>query len=189
MQGDKLSLQSLLNELVNSPMVVRGAIYNVENRPIAEAGEPSPGLSFSASITFQDSLAGYAVITFDTEPLHYKAGLLAWQLLVLALLLTSLVYLLSLIPARLLSTALSDLSQIARSQTHQHNANTQVAYPGEDELQQLARDIFLGISENAVDTTLARQPPNQPLTLCKQSLFKQTLSKKLIATIPGTKLT
>jgi len=179
-KGDKLSLQSLLNKLVESPMVVRGAIYDVENRPIAEAGEPNSGLSFSASITFQDSIAGYAVITFDTESQQQQASLLGWQLIVLALLLASLIYCLSLIPARQLSATLSDLSQIARTPKQHHRANTQVAYRGEDELQQLARDIISGASitgdritgksisgesiSSKMNSNYVRQTPTNPAT-------------------------
>lgn len=148
-QGDKLSLQSLLEELVNSPMVARGAIYDVANRPVAEAGQPSHGLSHSASITFQDSIAGYAVIVFDTQILQRQANSSAWQLVALALLLAGLVYIISLLPARLLSATLNDLSQLALMPRQQQQPKTpaiqaKIAYPGKDELQQLAQDIING---------------------------------------------
>ncbi len=160
--GDKLSLQSLLKKLVESPMVISGAIYDVDNRPIAEAGGTGSGLSFSASITFQDSIAGYAVITFDTHSQQQQASLLSWQLAALALLLAGLIYCLSLIPARQLSATLNDLSQIARTPKQHRRANIQVAYRGEDELRQLARDISNPmLLQNTIPSTDRDSHPNK----------------------------
>lgn len=141
-QGDKLSLQSLLNQLVASPMVIRAAVYDVENHPIAEAGDPAKGKSLSASITFQDSIAGYALITLDATPLKRQASQLAWQLLGLALLLAGGGYVVGLLAARQISAVLNDLRVIASAPIKQRNSR--IAYAGEDELQQLAQQILAG---------------------------------------------
>ena len=142
-QGDKLSLQSILNKLVASPIVLRGAIYDVENRPIAEAGEQqAEGQSLSASITFQDSIAGYAVITMDAEPLLQQASSTRWQLAFLALLLAAFCYLLALFPARRLSAVLLDLAALTRLPKSRRTPNTRIDYPGSDELKQLANIIL-----------------------------------------------
>ncbi|ARN73560.1 hypothetical protein BST96_05160 [Oceanicoccus sagamiensis] len=142
-QGDKLSLQSIVNKLVASPIVLRGAIYDVENRPIAEAGEQqADGQSLSASITFQDSIAGYAVITLDAKPLLQQAANTRWQLAFLALLLSAFCYLLALIPARRLTAVLLDLAAITRLPKSRRDSNTGIDYPGQDELQQLAAIIL-----------------------------------------------
>lgn len=142
-QDDKLSLQSLLNKLVESPLVVQGAIYNIENRLITESGQKNPnGKTLSAPITFQDSIAGYALITLDTTTLQQQAFNSAWYSIWVALLLSGLSYLLCLFPARYISAALKDLTVIVDSPPHQDKLSSQMAYKGEDELQQLARKII-----------------------------------------------
>ncbi|MBL4828032.1 MAG: hypothetical protein JKY66_10035 [Spongiibacteraceae bacterium] len=141
-QGDKLSLQALLNSLVRSPMIIHGGIYDLENRSMAEAGRAQDGLSMSASITFQDSIAGYAVITLNTPSLESDARWLAWQLVGLTVLLAILIFYLSAFPARYICALLDDLSVVAaRPQT---SNNLHIAYRGEDELQRLAQQILRG---------------------------------------------
>jgi uncharacterized membrane protein affecting hemolysin expression len=144
-QGDKLSLQSLLEKMVKSPLIMSGTIYDVANRPLAEAGtEQAKGQSISASITFQDSIAGYAVITLDTKPLEKHSGLLGWELLLLALLLSALAYVLSLLPTRYISTIINDLSAIASIPAAKRSPNTQIQYPGNDEIKTLAKQLING---------------------------------------------
>lgn len=143
-QGDKLGLQAQLLALVDNSLVVQAAIYDVENRPIAEAGIQSQGESFSASITFQDSLAGYAVLVLNPTQLQREAQWLAWQLLALALLLMALAYLLSLIPARHLNNALSDLTHLAGRPTSLRRPSYPAGYRGIHELQTLAEVLING---------------------------------------------
>lgn len=150
-QGDKLSLQALLNELVESPLVVHGAVYDVENRAIAEAGDSLDGHDVSASITFQDSIAGYAVVTFDTQQLHRLATHQSWQLVALAVLLAALVYVVALYPGRQLGAIINDLTIVARTPLKRRRANTQVAYHGRDELAELADSVLAGPAEPATD--------------------------------------
>jgi len=165
-QGDKLSLQSILNKLVASPIVLRGAIYDVENRPIAEAGEQqAQGQSLSASITFQDSIAGYAVITLDAKPLLQQAKSTHWQLAFLAILLSAFCYLMALLPARQLSAVLLDLATITRLPKSRRTDNTRIDYPGQDELQQLANII------------LALPPPPEPA----KATISSSLSPAILA--------
>lgn len=142
-QGDKLSLQSLLNKLVESPIVVRGSIYDIENRLIADAGQVQrQAQSISASITFQDSIAGYAVITLDATPLLQQVNKASWQLTSLVFVLSGLCFLLCFIPARYVSTALKDLTVIASIPAGQRKTNSQIGYRGDDEIQQLAHQIL-----------------------------------------------
>jgi uncharacterized membrane protein affecting hemolysin expression len=144
-KGDKLSLQALLNKLIKSPLIASGAIYDVANRPLAAAGRATDdGQSLSASITFQDSIAGYAVITLDTAPLQQHASTLGWQLVLLALLLSGLCYVLSLLPARYLSNFINDLAAIASVADSKRKRNTRISYQGQDELQQLAKQLISG---------------------------------------------
>ncbi len=144
-KNDKLSLQALLHKLIQSPLVVRVAIYNVENQPVAEAGQQNiDGRALSASITFQDSIAGYAVLTLNTSTLQHQAFKLAWQLVFLALLLAMLAYFISLLPARYFSTALEDLRVLASTPPARRKANTQIGYAGKDELRALADTLIAG---------------------------------------------
>ena len=153
-QNDKLSLQALLNELVASPLIVRSAIYDVENHPIAEAGAPTDGQDFSASITFQDSIAGYAVITVDTAALRQQVSHQSWQLAGLGLLLAALVYMLALYPGRQLSAIINDLCIVATTPLKRRKANTQVAYHGEDELRELSRVLLAGPAEQPAERSV-----------------------------------
>lgn len=143
-QGDRLSLQSLLNELVASPLIARGAIYDVENHPIAEAGELLDGKDISASITFQDSIAGYAVVTFDTQALQQQAAMQSWQSVGLCVLLAALAFTLALYPGRQLSAIIRDLAIVATTPYKYRKANMQVAYHGDDELWELSRALLDG---------------------------------------------
>lgn len=145
-QGDKLSLQSLLNKLVESPIVTRGSIYDLENNLIADAGNiRRKAQSISASITFQDSIAGYAVMTLDATLLLQHVNRASWQLISLVFVLSGLSFLLCLIPARYLSTALKDLTAIAGIPPNQRNINSHIGYRGEDEVQQLADQILSAV--------------------------------------------
>lgn len=155
-QSDRLSLQSLLNKLIESPLVVHGVIYDVGNRPLVEAGNATfQGQSLSASITFQDSIAGYAVITLDTSPLQQRASALGWRLLLLALLLSAGGYAVSWWPARYVSAALNDLAVIAAMPAHKRHPNTRINYSGHDELQHLARQLLTGPGQHAAPSPAA----------------------------------
>ena len=167
-QGDNLSLQSLLNEFVESPLVLHGAIYNVSNRPIAEAGiNHSSGQSLSASITFQDSIAGYAVITLDTSPLRRHTSLLRSQLVIITLLLSGGIYFLSLYAARYVSSVMRDLAVIANIPAHQRNPNTLVNYAGDDELQALAKTIISGPDSSPEEQTESSVEDEQCIAVIK----------------------
>ncbi|WP_101758919.1 hypothetical protein [Oceanicoccus sp. KOV_DT_Chl] len=171
-QGDKLSLQSLLNKLVESPLIVRGAIYDIQNRPVAAAGaSKARGQTLSASITFQDSIAGYAIITLDTSSLHQQAFSLAWQLVILAILLAALVFLLSLFSARQFSSALKDLQVIATTPLTQRQ-RLHFAYRGNDEISQLANAIIKQRTTPATDVeTPSPQPAAIPATVDDEAML------------------
>lgn len=133
-QGDHLSLQSLVNDSVSSAALKRVTIYDVNNQPVAEAGEPYVEDSYSASITFQQSIAGYVVVSYDASSLHRQLTILSWQLLALALVLAAIVYGLSLSAGTLVSQVMQNLT--AKTQGTVAAAKTPV-YPGQDELGEL----------------------------------------------------
>jgi uncharacterized membrane protein affecting hemolysin expression len=174
-QGDKLSLQALLSELVNSPIVTHGVIYDVENQPITEAGQQDEGLSLSASITFQDSIAGYAVITLNSQSLESEAGSLAWQLMALSALLIILVYLLSALPARYVSALLDDLKVIASKGRSQ--SKLRITYQGKDELQQLAQQILHGPTSQTSSAHTDAEHAVLSLEVTNLAQLRQTMSR------------
>lgn len=144
-QGDKLSLQSMLKQLLDNPLIIRAAVYDVANQPVAEAGGDKTGSSFTASVTYHDSMAGYVLITLDPTPLTKKSSGLGWQLTGLSLLISALVYLLTLPLGRHLSDLLQALGQLVRA--HNYPANTigiDKLYSGRDELQQLVQRVLTG---------------------------------------------
>jgi len=165
-QGDKISLQSLLNDLVKSPAIVHSAVYDVANRPIAEAGAPhrsSTDRAFSASISFQDSLAGYAVININPALLRGDALSALWQLLALGLLLAALAYWAGLAPARYVVAAIEDLTTIAGRQLQPGNSSVHIAYRGRDELHRLARQILTGPKPKPQSAQPTPSPDNYAL--------------------------
>ena len=93
--GDRLSLQALVNAASDHAMIQHAAIYNVDNQLLTEAGTVGDGPGYSGTITLQDSIAGYVVITLNQDVILAPLYSNAWQLLLLILLLSALVYLLS----------------------------------------------------------------------------------------------
>nr|WP_306470609.1 histidine kinase [Pseudomonas sp. efr-133-TYG-103a] len=97
--NDILSLNVLLGNLVKNPLVAHAAIYSVDNRILAEAGQrPKNGLLgeaeglYEIKVTFQDVVAGTLRISLDMtqfqQPLTISLqsmGILAGILLALAL--------------------------------------------------------------------------------------------------------
>lgn len=96
--NDILSLNVLLNNLVQNPLVAHAALYNNDNRLLAEAGSrPPPGAEqqpgyYSMPITFQEVTAGRLRINLDMgqfqQPMTISLqniGLLSLILLLLAL--------------------------------------------------------------------------------------------------------
>ncbi|MDH0746599.1 HAMP domain-containing protein [Pseudomonas sp. GD03842] len=97
--NDILSLNVLLGNLVKNPLVAHAAIYSVDNRILAEAGQrPKNGLLgqteglYETKVTFQDVVAGTLRISLDMsqfqQPLTISLqsmGILAGILLALSL--------------------------------------------------------------------------------------------------------
>ena len=97
--NDILSLNVLLGNLVKNPLVAHAAIYSVDNRILAEAGQrPKSGLLgeseglYEIKITFQDVIAGHLRISLDMSQFQQpmtislqSMGILAGILLALAL--------------------------------------------------------------------------------------------------------
>jgi len=134
MQGDKLSLQRLLDNLVDDSMVSHAAIYGIDGQPVVAAGSPKKDLlAQSASISFEDSLAGYVVISLDPFALASSIKEHTWSLLALSLLLSAVIYMLSLFIARPLAHHFRQLAHMLK----QPSPAVVPLYNSDDEFQQL----------------------------------------------------
>jgi uncharacterized membrane protein affecting hemolysin expression len=97
-QDDKLSLQTLLDQLVAESIISHAVIYSVDSKPLAEAGRPHKQLlAQSASISIENTLAGYVVISLNPYLINQQVKRNSWSLLGLSLLLGFAVYGISLV--------------------------------------------------------------------------------------------
>jgi uncharacterized membrane protein affecting hemolysin expression len=114
--NDVISLNVLLNNLVRNPLVAHAAIYSVDNRVLAEAGErparsmlgESDGL-YTTSITFQEVIAGNLRVTLDMKQFQQPMTISLQSMGILSLILLALALTLSLRLGRYISTPLLQL--------------------------------------------------------------------------------
>jgi len=93
MNGDRVALQAQLASLTDGTMISRAVIYDLNQRPVVEAGAArDEQWTHTETIVFQDSVIGRLVISFDGEQLFIGSRDLAVQLVVLAVLLAAFVY-------------------------------------------------------------------------------------------------
>lgn len=94
--GDKLSLNIMLAQWQQNPLVAHTRVFTAENRMIAEAGDRisaarmAPGQGqFSAAVLIQDTLAGQVQLSLSPEPFMAPVNgilrQLAWAFLLAAL--------------------------------------------------------------------------------------------------------
>ena len=144
-QGDSLSLQSLLVELTQSEHVSQAAIFNVENKPIAEAGERLGGATYTATIHYQDSIAGHSLITLKPDALHTQTTGLLLQQLLLGLLFSACCYAINLWLGGKLSTLFKQLQSLITAPNYPMNTRRKkIPYFGDDELAQLIQQVLKG---------------------------------------------
>ncbi|RWU26431.1 histidine kinase [Pseudomonas alkylphenolica] len=114
--NDILSLNVLLGNLVKNPLVAHAAIYSVDNRILAEAGQrPKNGLLgeaeglYQTKITFQDVTAGQLRISLDMSQFQQPLTLSLQSMGILAGILLALALAMSLRLGRFISTPLLQL--------------------------------------------------------------------------------
>ncbi|MBD8492843.1 HAMP domain-containing protein [Pseudomonas syringae] len=114
--NDILSLNVLLGNLVKNPLVAHAAIYSVDNRILAEAGQrPRSGLLgesqglYEIKITFQDVMAGHLRISLDMSQFQQPLTISLQSMGILAGILLALALALSLRLGRHISTPLMQL--------------------------------------------------------------------------------
>ncbi|WP_449430912.1 histidine kinase [Pseudomonas putida] len=153
--NDILSLNVLLGNLVKNPLVAHAAIYSVDNRILAEAGQrPRNGLLgetegvFQTKITFQDVTAGQLRISLDMSQFQQPMLISLQSMGILAAILLALALSLSLRQGRFITTPLLQLRVWLRD-PHPYT-------PGidrQDEIGDLARQLH---------SRLAPPPPPEP---------------------------
>ncbi len=114
--NDILSLNVLLGNLVKNPLVAHAAIYSVDNRILAEAGQrPKNGLLgeaeglYQTKITFQDVTAGQLRISLDMSQFQQPLTISLQSMGILAGILLALALAMSLRLGRFISTPLLQL--------------------------------------------------------------------------------
>ncbi|EJN21423.1 putative membrane protein affecting hemolysin expression [Pseudomonas sp. GM78] len=114
--NDILSLNVLLNNLTKNKLVAHAAIYSMDNRILAEAGQrPKHGLLgeaegiYQSKITFQDVTAGQLRISLDMDQFQQPMTISLQSMGILSAILLALSLALSLRMGRYLSTPLLQL--------------------------------------------------------------------------------
>ncbi|WP_236185752.1 AhpA/YtjB family protein [Pseudomonas protegens] len=141
--NDILSLNVLLNNLTKNPLVAHAAIYSVDNRILAEAGQrPKSSLLgetegvYQTKITFQDVTAGNLRISLDMAQFQQPMTISLQSMGILSAILLALALALSLRLGRHISTPLLQLRVWLRD-LDEHTPATQ----RQDEIGDLARQL------------------------------------------------
>nr|BFD39298.1 HAMP domain-containing protein [Pseudomonas sp. FFPRI_1] len=141
--NDILSLNVLLNNLTKNPLVAHAAIYSVDNRILAEAGQrPKSSLLgetegvYQTKITFQDVTAGNLRISLDMAQFQQPMTISLQSMGILSAILLALALALSLRLGRHISTPLLQLRVWLRD-LDEHTP----AIQRQDEIGDLARQL------------------------------------------------
>jgi len=149
--NDILSLNVLLNNLTKNPLVAHAAIYSVDNRILAEAGErPKNSLLgetagvYQTKITFQDVPAGHLRISLDMQQYEQPMTISLQSMGILSAILLALALALSLRLGRHITTPLLQL----RVWLREPDPHTP-AIQRQDEIGDLARQLHARLAPEA----------------------------------------
>ncbi|RMQ46314.1 Histidine kinase, HAMP region [Pseudomonas cichorii] len=158
--NDILSLNVLLGNLVKNPLVAHAAIYSVDNRILAEAGQrpknsllgEAQGL-YEIKITFQDVMAGHLRISLDMSQFQQPMTISLQSMGILAGILLALALTLSLRLGRHISTPLLQLRIWLRDIDPYTPATDR-----QDEIGDLARQLRTSFAPPAPEPELPPEP-------------------------------
>lgn len=158
--NDILSLNVLLNNLTKNKLVAHAAIYSMDNRILAEAGQrPKHGLLgeaegiYQSKITFQDVTAGQLRISLDMDQFQQPMTISLQSMGILSAILLALSLALSLRMGRYLSTPLLQLRVWLRNIDEYTPATER-----NDEIGDLARQLHADFAPEPVEPEPVPEP-------------------------------
>ncbi|AZC22250.1 MULTISPECIES: AhpA/YtjB family protein [Pseudomonas] len=161
--NDILSLNVLLNNLTKNPLVAHAAIYSVDNRILAEAGQrPKSNLLgetegvYQTKITFQDVTAGNLRLSLDMAQFQQPMTISLQSMGILSAILLALALALSLRLGRHISTPLLQLRVWLRD-LDEHTP----AIQRQDEIGDLARQLHARLAPEIPEPEPQAQPAQQ----------------------------